>query len=463
MALGTDPRRATLLSRREVIRRTAAAFCGVGVLAAGCARDGASTKPTVAQPTITLIWRPWTNFSPSLTQTAVKLMYEATAPFRAQNKGVDFKVITSGVQQQTVDAILAGTGPDVFEDWELEVFTDSGVVLDLEPYMQKDSVDLSVMPSGMVDYIRAGSQYAADGPGFYGMPDYLNTKAMAVNLGIVDNLGVARPSPDWTYNDYAHYARITTSVQQQRTGAGFYWGSGHGNVANAPGPWYLHAFGGGYVNPKNSMEGTMSASGSIQWFTYMTELMQQGAAVADAGGHFRSGHQFTEAIGTAASLMNAAQNWQGVNWDIYPMPTGPAGRFTAAYPGFYAISARTKYPAAAWEFVKWLCLGKTWQEFMIRLDLHGPILTALWTEWLSMAHAVAPPLLNKNLSVFVDQVQKNELWTGLPFRYADSNCGQIIGIYVTAMLNQQLSVPEACLKADLQIAAYEQAAQQSAG
>ena len=205
----------------------------------------------------------------------------------------------------------------------------------------------------------------------------------------------------------------------------------------------------------------MSSTGSIDWFNYMTQLMVPGMAAADAGGSFRAGLQFTEAIGTAASLMNSAQNWQGVNWDIYPMPQGPAGRFTAAYPGFYAISARTKYPSVAWEFIKWLCLGKTWQEFMIRLDLHGPILTSLWPVWLNMAQTVAPPLKNKNLSVFVEQIQNNELWTGLPFRYADSGCGKIIGVYVQAMLQQQLSVTEACVKADEQIAAYEKAAQQS--
>lgn len=444
-------------TRRQAIGRCATVVLAAGVLDAACGPRTARPIKAIANPVV-LVWRPWQNF-PSGTnlRTAFGLMYEATAPFRAQHKGLEIKLSAVSPQGGTVTSLLAGEGPDVFEDWVLNMFTDQGLALDLAPMIQRDSVNLSVLPAGMVDYIRANGRNSPSRHGFFAMPDYLNTKAMAVNLGALSTLGIAAPQPEWTYADWADMWKKSSSRGKHRTGGGIYWYNGHGNNTG-PGPWYLHAFGGGYVDPQNTARAGLTSSGSLQFFDFLMPLISSGAVAPWANGSFRAGQQISEAIGTAGSLMSAAENWDSLRWDLFPMPTGPKGRFTAGYLGFYAIDAQTKQPDLAWEFVKWLCLGETWQKFMIHLNLHGPILVQLWSEWQAMVQAAAPPLRSKSVDVIVQQVQNNQAWTGLPFKYADDACGKIISAYISAMLAQRLSVQEAMQQCTQQITAYEQQA-----
>jgi hypothetical protein len=124
------------------------------------------------------------------------------------------------------------------------------------------------------------------------------------------------------------------------------------------------------------------------------------------------------------------------------MPVGPKGRFTAAFESFYAASAATRYPELCWEFIKWLTYEKTWPRYMMHLALQGPVRKDLWPEWESIVLSVAPPLRSVHLDTLVEQVQRDELWTGFPFRYSDSQAGTIIGEAIANILSRQVSVVE---------------------
>jgi multiple sugar transport system substrate-binding protein len=61
-----------------------------------------------------------------------------------------------------------------------------------------------------------------------------------------------------------------------------------------------------------------------------------------------------------ATILRADPNF---NMDIQHVPTGPAGKVTRLSTGAYAITAGSKYPEAAWEFVKYLTSRPVYDYF----------------------------------------------------------------------------------------------------
>ena len=92
----------TRLSRRQLLGGCAAAAIGLGLLEA-CGPVAARPTIAAANPVL-LTWRPWQNFPPNVDlHTAMALMYEATAPFRAKHKGLEIKLTSIGLQGPMVN------------------------------------------------------------------------------------------------------------------------------------------------------------------------------------------------------------------------------------------------------------------------------------------------------------------------------------------------------------------------
>jgi len=431
------------MSRRSTLRTAAVAWVTGATALAGCGPMKAAPTPAAAN-TITLVWRPWYNFPQATSKTGAELLYEGTAPFRQAHPGVDIKITFLGYQSATVASLLGGDGPDVFEDWVIGDFTDGGLLLDLQKYIKQENLDLSVYPRGMIEYLQVNGQSAPGGPGFYALPDYLHTLGQAVNVDVVNTLGLNLPDPSWTYKDWADFWRNTskksTDASKRRIGGAFYWWSGHAG-GSAPGNWYWHAWNGGFVNPNDNAQSMMGSPDSIAFGEYFLDLIDSGAAIPggdDAA--FARGAQVSKPRGSAGGLPYSAAAWRNVTWRLFPMPVGKNGRFTAAFESFYAADASTKQPDLCWEFIKWLCYGEEWPRYMMRLALQGPARKTLWEEWQSIVLSVAPPLAKVNLNVLVDQVQKDEMWTGHPFRFSETTCGNVINTYISNVLNHQMSV-----------------------
>jgi hypothetical protein len=429
----------SLWTRRQALTAAAGAAAWGGIVGMGAARPAqAAANPVV------LVWRPWYNFPNATTPAGQRLLYEGTAPFRAQHPGLDIQMTFLGYQGATVAAILGGDGPDVFEDWVISDYTDQGLLLNLAPYIQQDNLDLSVYPAGMISYLQANGQSAPEGKGFYALPDYLHTLGQAVNLDVVNQLGLSAPQPEWTYQDWANFWLKTTYKSnvptKARTGGALYWWCGHGN-GGAPGDWYWHAWGGGYVDPANNANTIIDSPASLAFAEYFVALMDEGALTPWGNASaFPSGGQVSLPRGSAGGLPWSAANWRGTTWSIFPMPLGSQGRFTAAFESFYAINGATRQPELSWEFLKWLCYETAWPRFMMRLALQGPAHKALWPEWQRIVVDAAPPLRHVGLETLVAQVERDELWTGAPFRYSDTQAGNIIGTYVSQILDHQTSV-----------------------
>jgi hypothetical protein len=303
--------------------------------------------------------------------------------------------------------------------------------------VKQDNIDLSIFPGGEMGYFYEVGSFQAPGA-LHAMPSYLHLTAPAVNLGILDELGLKYPEPGWTYLDWTRLweqVTVKSPASKQRFGGSFNW-DGYDYAGTSPSAYYLVGFGGAYVSPTDPTKAYLDAPGSIEALTWIYNLVQESVM---NGGNFGTGSQVTTPIDTAGGLIGAASSWRSLKWDIFPEPIYPKAKVAYAASDFYAINAATKRPDIAWSLMKYLCVEKPWQQHMMRIAMAGPNQKGLWEQYAYELQQVAPPLRGKNLLVYNDQVQNDEPTFGLAFRYAEAQATSIIARYSNLVSSRKMT------------------------
>lgn len=441
----------------------AAGLAAGGAVLAACGPSKA-TAATAAGPTkaaaatITLVWRPWYNFNNATTKTGEALLMQGIQPWLAQNPGVNVQITFMGYQSTTVTALLAGNGPDIFADWVLPDYLGGNLLLDLSSYAKQDNVDLSIFAPGEMELFQQEG-------GLWALPSYLHLECPAVNLGILDNLGLAYPEPGWTYEQwtqlYNQAAAKSSTPGKSRLGAQFYW-SGYDYWGGGPHAYYLKGFNGEYVDPTDNTKCYLQNTGSQQCLEWIAGLFTSG--VANGGGsNFAAGQIVVGNGDTAGGLIGAAESWRSLKWQLYDEPVYPAGKVAYAASDFYAVSAATAHPEHAWEFMKYLCVGTEWQTWMMKLAMNGPNQKTLYPQWVTTLKAIAPPLANIDLDVFNRQMQNDEPYFGLTYKYDDAQAGSALSSNMAPIWTGKSTVPVASAQAVQQINALQSTAVAMAG
>ncbi len=453
-------RRAPGIARPGLRRRAllgAAAATASGLALAGCGSTAAKLLQAAASP-IVLVWRPWYNFPNGQGTAAVSLMVQGIAPWLRANPGVRVRLTTLGYQQDTVASMLAGAGPDVFEDWVLPIYVQNNLVLNLSPYARRDGVDPGIFAPAVMRYMLTTGRYAPGGPGLYGLPAYTHTLAVAVNEGLLGQAGLRVPEPDWSYLEWTRLwessTRRSTDPSRQRFGGQLYW-SGYDYSMGNPAPFYLKGFGGEYVDPRNTTRCALDEQGSLECLSWAYGLQLDGVIGGSGLQDFATGRLVTALVGTDGTLPPAASAWQSLRWNLYPMPIWPRGRMTFASSDFYGVWSGTAYPDVAWDFVRFLCVDPAWQRWMIKLALVGPNQVGLFAEWAHVVRAVAPPLRRKSLEVITREVQAGTPYVGASFRYEEEASAGVIARYSSLAQSGQLSVESAARQATRQVNALQ--------
>lgn len=352
--------------------------CGPG----GRGGLAAAPSPALLAP-VTLVWLPWMGF---LGEGGTAALYDATLPFRRKHRAVQIKVsITHGAGTAAPNlvaaAIPAGTGPDFFESYASpDAFIRQGLLLDLAAYIRKDNLDLAVWPSDAVAFIRESIAAASKtGHGFFTLPVCANITALAVNEGLLDQLRLAYPQPDWTYGQWQGIWEATTqkggtASGLSRAGYAMFWLSGMGTPV--PPPAFLRSFGGEYVAPSNPTRSGLTSSDSRAFWEWVVPLVRSGV-IRQFGAltRFNSLGQGHVAVKCwqSASLLDAFDDLSTLKWDWYAMPVGPAGQYIWMSHDGIGVNAGTKQPDLAWEFAKWSTYDPNFDEAIGRISLCTPV------------------------------------------------------------------------------------------
>jgi multiple sugar transport system substrate-binding protein len=300
--------------------------------------------------------------------------YQACADaFSKANPTVTVKISQTAWDQywQNLTTQLAGgSAPDVWTDHAsyYPQFVSSNQILDIQPYVDKDKVDLGQYQAGLADlFVKDGKRY--------GLPKDWDTMAVVYNTKLVkDTTGL--DSLGWNPADGGTFEKAIAAATVDAAGHngldpdfdknhvkvyGFLpeWAdgaqgqNGWGDLAVSNGftyldknPWGTHYH---YDDPK--------LADTINWFKHLIDAgyapkfdkqstLSRDAVMESGAGAFTVVGSWT--IGTY--LGDGAKQ----KYAFVPLPTGPTGRKTAINGLSDAIYAGTRHPDQAWAWVKFL-------------------------------------------------------------------------------------------------------------
>lgn len=419
-------RGAPTMGRRAFWRYAATAAAGSAWGLAACSRgtDGRLHAPIQSTgPRVKLSVQ--ANYFAVPPDKAVPFLTQALSPFLQANKQIDvvLQPVPAGphpVSSPTLTALVGGQGPDIISDYDISPYVEKGLLLDLTPYVKGSNLDLSLFSAGQLH------NYQSPDGRLYALPAYTAVAAVYVNLDILSGMGVHRPSPSWTYQEAQTIWEQTTvrsaDPKKQRYGGKLNFLG----LTNGPSAFYLHGWGGSYVDPNNRARCALDSPASVAAGEWCYAMLAEGLCSTSA--NFGSGQLTTDVEGTAFTLYSAL-NWRGLNWRLYPMPVWPNGFATFANSNFYAVSAASAHKEEAWQYLRWICATKDWQRSMMKLFLFPPALKELFPEYVDTVYAVAPQLRGRNLEVYVETVNQ-PVFTGTAFADASDQAYALMNPYL---------------------------------
>ena len=345
------------------MKRTLAVAAAAAVLA-GCGGNDASTTGDV-----TLRYTLWVD--------AQLPAYQKCADgFHAKHPKVTVKLSQTAwgqYWQNLTTQLVSGTAPDVFTDSVAYYpeYSKNGQILDIEPYVKRDRVDLGRYRAGLPElWVRDGKRF--------GLPKDWDTIALIVNTDLLAEAGVdpaTLSNLSWNPTDGGEFerlvARLTVDADGRRgdqpgfdrsrvktrglvvdLAAGAMGQTSWGNFAVSNGFTFTdkNPFGTKYQYDDRRFVDTIAWFNGLQGKGFIGRYDQRSSLGTDAV--LESG---SAAIGITGSWM--AKTYLASTKRKYafvPLPVGPAGRKSAINGLSDAIYAGTKHKEEAWEWVKYL-------------------------------------------------------------------------------------------------------------
>jgi multiple sugar transport system substrate-binding protein len=239
--------------------------------------------------------------------------------------------------------------PDVLFLWPTPSYAATGVLENLQPYIEKSGYDLKDYWPYLLDSARYNGAV-------YGLPRDIDAKVLYYNKNLFDAAGVAYPTDKWTWDDLLAAAQKLTKkdgdrVTQYALGAGAdMW------------PIFVGQAGGMVLDDlTNPSKCTLDTPEAIKGLKFFTDLMNNGYAMRAAALNQQGGDQAVFETGQVAMIIqnssrvpafNANAN---LNYDVAPVPLMPGGqRWNFNGGAAWVMSAKSDNKDAAWEFMKWL-------------------------------------------------------------------------------------------------------------
>jgi multiple sugar transport system substrate-binding protein len=361
--------------RLTTLRAGSAALLAVSLaLTGGTSSNGGTSSAASDSATasngkpVTLKYTLWVD-----TQLAA---YQACADaFHAQNPNitVDITQLAWGDYWKALTTeMTAGTAPDVFTD-SVAYYPDfqaNGQIVDLQPYVDRDKVDLTQYQTGLDMWVRDGKRY--------GLPKDWDAVGLVYNQKMLQDAGVDPASLQnltWNPDDGGSFEKLIAKLTVDQKGvhgdqpgfdknhvktygivldldAGAGGQTSWGNLAVSTGFQFLdkNPWGTKYNYTDPRLAATISWVKSLADKGYLPKFDQHSSLGSDAV--LAAGQA---ALGMAGSWMastyltNTKQQFA-----FAPLPAGPDGVRTASNSLSDAIWAGSKHKDEAWQWVKYL-------------------------------------------------------------------------------------------------------------
>ncbi len=385
----------------------------------------------------------------------VDVFTQALALFQRQNPSLRVKLVQPSVMNvgstgATAEAILAGAAPDVFESYRFNAIAATGYLMDLTPFVKSSNLNLAAFPSSLVRFFTRGGR-------IYGLPEANEWTALAINLTLLNQLGLRQPPQDWDVAAarrlYTQMAQPSSNPSEARYGSWFWM-----YYSNEPSQYYLAPWGASVVDPNDPSRPAMNTPEMIAAVTYISDLINSGVCGWSTGlgwGHFTR-QKVAVGIATDFTLPTIAETaaTAGFDFDFWPNPVGPKGGATWGSSSYYALPATAKDPAAAWALLEYIETNPALARAIMRLYLYPSPFVNLQEEFIAVIKQYAPSLRHKNLAAFSYWSDHAEQPA---FQYDEVQAQDLASQYFGNIWSKKASVVAALTEAQGRLAALENA------
>jgi len=267
--------------------------------------------------------------------------------------GITVKVEPSAsiTQLKMITQIATGTAADVIQvgDIDLPWFVSKTAFAPLDPYMQSDKITKDLWaPAAFNLGVVNGHTYA--------LTKDFATLAVFYNKDLFDKAHLAYPKAGWTWDDMVKDAKALTV---SKNGRRVQWG------ISLPGAWargvepMVRDFGGNLVSPDGKkIQGYMNSPQTIaatQFYMDIVNKHHAGLSLAEAATLSN-----LDVFASGKVGMNWTGPWSITTWQqsknfhfgVAPMPSYNGKNYSNICWAGFAMNAKTKNPAAAWQVIK---------------------------------------------------------------------------------------------------------------
>ena len=322
--------KAVQVSRRDFLK--VSGMAGAGLALASCTAVVPETGTEAALQEVTVFF--WDG--PPL----IGIREEALAPFDEAYPGCELNFTSvpggwnAGYSEKLYAGLAANDPPDLFiiRIADLPEFLSKDLLLDLKPYVDRDSYDLNEFPALAIE------SYTHDG-GIYGMPDNVASVAMFCNQDMIEEAGAQVPTnqwddPGWTVDDFFNMCEAvtqrdangdTTQYAYQVTGWSVIW------------QIWVRIFGGQLVDdPFFPTECTLNEPGAVEGLQFYADLIHKYGFAPRFDVMQDLGAVELMHTGRLAIINNGSwsfPNFHDVDYEVTlgHYPSGPGGRANYVY------------------------------------------------------------------------------------------------------------------------------------
>ncbi|QLG42469.1 sugar ABC transporter substrate-binding protein [Paenibacillus sp. E222] len=261
-------------------------------------------------------------------------------------------------------ALAAGNAGDVImmsPDWK---GLRSKWFEDLNPYIEKDQLDLEALFTQGVD----GGYVDPDGTR-KGMPTTASDFMIAYNKDIFDKAGIPYPTNDWTWDDFSATAKQISS------------GEGVNRVYGIVSHWILQSFApfiyGGMPYNEDWTKQTLDDPNTLKGYQLFGDLVNAKAMPDDAAAKsmpmdqmFAAGKAAMYPLGVFEASTISKNIGSNFKWGIVMPPKDPSGKtVNIKFQTGFAMNKDSKNKEAAWAYIKTVSLNKEVGELYSKVNL----------------------------------------------------------------------------------------------
>jgi multiple sugar transport system substrate-binding protein len=401
----------TIASGRRRTRR-GALLAGAGALAGAaltaCVPGRSGEEASKSTEPVTLRWSTWGDDKHVFNTTAAPRGLELFKQ-RHPNVTVNIEVQmgTDWVQKNATEWI-AGDGPDLTGHCcEYGITYDrQGFLLGMDPYIKKDS---RAVPTG--DYVEwLLKLFSSQQSGQFALPMYTGTIGLLYSRPAFRNKNLPFPDDTWDWNTYRQVSQRLTDAQAEVWGREILLAS---HIYRR-----IYANGGDVVDPKDDTKAAFASEKAIQAMEVEKTMAHREKSAVVTGGPKKpesvpalQPRRFVE--GKIAMFEGASfglvlyLSWleEMPDWDIAPLPRGPAGRATLATNDGWSIWKGSKKRDTAWELMKFLQTDE-WTDIATRVAGQQSARKSFQQKWATAIKEANPRLADKNLKPFTEAIEK---------------------------------------------------------